>query len=412
VNKEIKQAQEGAGVPHQKVFALVPTATTRWGNQFLQLERNCLLRPAIDPTVEKFKRENRHNKEAIVEPNESDQGSKAGKPVAAVELGIDPAAWEESAELEAFLSYPYDIKETIEHHGTCTGAQALMLLHDLKENFCAEERVLETKQLPTTPRLADRARVTETKKHLDISYGIVLARRLLKSELHERCFINRASNGRLVQCYMSKQMDAKVFLTPQQFELSKTLYMQWLRDASNLIKLPTRESPRKKVKVEQSKVEQGRALFRGATTQAAEAARHQAGDSFDAMQDEIERWERLAADEIDKYRAVNGLLNEFKMAWDLRDRFPLHFIVFKQTAVHLPHEANVEQIFSRAGGLTDPNIDQDYLATLVVVGCNKSAFKPSCDAIKAKYYQLFRGKGGEGLEEDKEEADEAGGGSS
>jgi hypothetical protein len=28
----------------------------------------------------------------------------------------------------------------------------------------------------------------------------------------------------------------------------------------------------------------------------------------------------------------------------------------------------VEQIFSRAGGLTDPNIDQDYLATLVVVG--------------------------------------------
>ena len=198
---------------------------------------------------------------------------------------------------------------------------------------------------------------------------------------------------------MSKQMDAKVFLTPQQFELSKTLYMQWLRDASNLIKLPTRESPRKKVKVEQSKVEQGRALFRGATTQAAEAARHQ-GDSFDAMQDEIERWERIAADEIDKYRAANGLLNEFKMAWDLRDRFPLHFIVLKQTAVHLPHEANVEQIFSRAGYLlTDPNIDQEYLATLVVVGCNKKAFKPSCDAIKAKYYQLFRGKGGEGLEE-------------
>jgi hypothetical protein len=80
----------------------------------------------------------------------------------------------------------------------------------------------------------------------------------------------------------------------------------------------------------------------------------------------------------------------------------------------------VEQIFSRAGGLTDPNIDQDYLATLVVflVGCKNKAFKPSCDAINAKYYQLFRGKGGKGLEEDceedKEEADEAprpGGGS-
>ena len=39
----------------------------------------------------------------------------------------------------------------------------------------------------------------------------------------------------------------------------------------------------------------------------------------------------------------------------------------------------MEQIFSRAGGLTDPNIDQDYLATLVVVlvGCNKKALMPS-----------------------------------
>jgi hypothetical protein len=38
-----------------------------------------------------------------------------------------------------------------------------------------------------------------------------------------------------------------------------------------------------------------------------------------------------------------------------------------------------------------------------VVGCNKKAFKPSCDAIKAKYYQLFRGKGGE--EEANEQAE-------
>jgi hypothetical protein len=46
-----------------------------------------------------------------------------------------------------------------------------------------------------------------------------------------------------------------------------------------------------------------------------------------------------------------------------------------------------------------------------LVGCKNKAFKPSCDAINAKYYQLFRGKGGKGLEEDceedKEEADEA-----
>lgn len=32
------------------------------------------------------------------------------------------------------------------------------------------------------------------------------------------------------------------------------------------------------------------------------------------------------------------------MMWALRDSFPLHFRVFMQTACHLPHEANVEQV--------------------------------------------------------------------
>ena len=102
------------------------------------------------------------------------------------------------------------------------------------------------------------------------------------------------------------------------------------------------------------------------------------------MLEEIERCERLSADEIDKFRDEDGLLNEFALAWQLRDRFPLHLIVFKQTACHLCHEANVEQIFSRAGLLSDPNIDQDYLVTLVMISCNKKAFQPTTTAIKAK----------------------------
>ena len=36
--------------------------------------------------------------------------------------------------------------------------------------------------------------------------------------------------------------------------------------------------------------------------------------------------------------------NEFAMMWALRETFPLHYVVFKQTACHIPHEANVEQI--------------------------------------------------------------------
>ncbi len=54
-----------------------------------KMSTNCKLRRSIDPAVEKFKRENRSNKEAIVEDNESDHwGSKVGRAVSAADLGL------------------------------------------------------------------------------------------------------------------------------------------------------------------------------------------------------------------------------------------------------------------------------------------------------------------------------------
>ena len=78
----------------------------------------------------------------------------------------------------------------------------------------------------------------------------------------------------------------------------------------------------------------------------------------------------------------------------LLESFPLHFTVFKQTACHLAHEANVEKVFSRAGLLADSNLLPAHLSTLVMVGFNKKAFKPQLDAIKDKYYEMFRSKSG------------------
>ena len=72
------------------------------------------------------------------------------------------------------------------------------------------------------------------------------------------------------------------------------------------------------------------------------------------------------------------------MMWALRDKFPLHYVLFKQTACHLPREANVEQIFSRAGLLADPNLNPAHLAVLVRIGFNKKAFEPAVAAIKEK----------------------------
>jgi|EP00966_Prymnesium_polylepis_P056145 hypothetical protein len=51
----------------------------------------------------------------------------------------------------------------------------------------------------------------------------------------------------------------------------------------------------------------------------------------------------------------------------VRDSSALHYTVFKQYASHLPHDANVEQLFSRSGNLSDPNMDLEFLATLTSI---------------------------------------------
>ena len=99
---------------------------------------------------------------------------------------------------------------------------------------------------------------------------------------------------------------------------------------------------------------------------------------FDLVADEIEQWERLSPDSFSECIDDGSLLNEFSMMWELRVLRAsrcTHFIVFKQTACHLSHEANVEQVFFRAGNHSDPrlNMDPEYLAHLFMVGINKKS---------------------------------------
>lgn len=426
-NKAIKEAQLNAGVGDHDIRTLVSTATTRWGNQFQQIERNNLLRLAIDPSVEKFKREHKNEKEAIVEHNESDQGSKVGAPVPASAIGLTPEDWECNQELESFLSYPYEIKQSIELLGYVTGAQALMLLFDLKDKFCRENASLEVQALPASLKLCDRVRAFEYKQAAQCSPMIEAARKVMKKELQERCFDARPSNARMVQLYMSKQMDSKDILTREQFELAKTLYFTWLRHAATiaLANAAPCASSNKAANTANSKAQRlsnGSKLFRGAKC-CVSADDTPSVDldvsSSDRVSDEIERWARLPPEMYSCYvDEENQLINEFQMMFHLRNSFPLHYIVFKQTACHVPHEAFVEQVsavcfmcsycniaqleprslcvclsqvFSTAGRLSTPHTDPDFLVNLVMICRNKKTFKPSADDIKDKYYEMYRG---------------------
>jgi hypothetical protein len=64
-------------------------------------------------------------------------------------------------------------------------------------------------------------------------------------------------------------------------------------------------------------------------------------DGFDLVTDEIELWERLSRD-------------SFSLA-------ALHCL--QADGCHLSHKANVQQVFSRAGKLSVPNLDPSTLFT-------------------------------------------------
>ena len=206
----------------------------------------------------------------------------------------------------------------------------------------------------------------------------------MQRELQERCFDRKISNSRLVQVYMSKQpgMDAQKVLQGQ-YITAETLYMTYLREANDVLKLTTpRQSPRKKQKFSGG--------FRGVSALESEVSE---SAEVDPVSDEIRRWSNLSEGECQRFvSAEDGILNEFEMMWQLRILFPLHFVVFKQTACHLAAEANVEQVFSRVGQLSEVNLDPDTLADMVSIMVNKLEYKPSVKDIMDKYYEMFRGK--------------------
>jgi hypothetical protein len=59
---------------------------------------------------------------------------------------------------------------------------------------------------------------------------------------------------------------------------------------------------------------------------------------------------------------------------------------------HLVAEANVEQVFSRTGQLSEVDLDPDTLSDIVSIMDNKHAYNPSLKDIMDKNYEMFRGK--------------------
>ena len=113
------------------------------------------------------------------------------------------------------------------------------------------------------------------------------------------------------------------------------------------------------------------------------------------MTAEAARWAELDKKTIGEFRDGEGIVNEFALMYHVRNSFPLHYIVFKQTASHIPHEGNSEQLFSRSGALSDDNgkMDPARLGVWTSIGVNYSTYQPAAKLILERYMLKFS-KGG------------------
>lgn len=145
--------------------------------------------------------------------------------------------------------------------------------------------------------------------------------------------------------------------------LARALYTRMLRTAATIAGIGLRTSPPRAKVQNVAATFSSSGLFRHRPANRVEPDAETPAD-FNTVADEISRWETMDRAVIDEFADEDGLVNEFALLQKQRHAFPLHHTVFRQVSSHLAHEANTEQLFSLAGGLSDDNGKKDPTASL------------------------------------------------
>lgn len=411
ISDGLRSEQKSANIPLNRILTTVRTNDTRWGNQKAQVTRNCVMKPILDSVLSKYKRE--HVGETALLETEHDDYDSDGEVVRSQyaplvsqitrrDVGLSSDMWDASLELEAFMDRPFNIKELIEKCPYITGAQCIFVMLSLK----AANRSnldLQILSLPASSKLEDRKRSSCLMKSDSIHPMIVAARSEIVTQLDARFFQDMPSETRLVQLYMSKQADMSILLPPEWVASAKGFYLVWMRKAATALNLGTRISPpRPKKRSRTSYLFDG--LEGGVTNSpAGPEIVAESGAGSDVVQIEVVRWAAFPAAKIEPFRdPASGLVNEFKLMFSVRKEFPLNFFVFRQTCVHIGHEANAEDTFSLSGSLSNENghTGIDFLSRLTRIQKNKERYKPLSKAVLDKYLGKFsKPKEGEDVED-------------
>ena len=189
-----------------------------------------------------------------------------------------------------------------------------------------ETRSLPISLLPQSPALKHRKREPSVVAATDLSPMIQTARKELIRQIEQRFINKRFSDARLIQIYMSKQMDASKVLSEESLQKAKALYLQSLRlliSKGVLGVYGERTSPRKKKKMD---------LFEGMADSDDDEDNNTPAAAGDRVRTEVQIWESLLEERINSFKDKFGLVDEFKLVYAMRNEAPLHAALFKQVA--------------------------------------------------------------------------------
>lgn len=392
VSDGCRKFQADNDIPPHKFITVVRTNATRWTNEKAQLTRNNTMRPILDQVLSAYRREHADDA-AIIEvrdedPDDSDGAVPRGpfrlasKELTRKEIRFTEDQWNANLEAEAFLTRPAEIKTTLEHRPTVTGAQGVQLMIALKKQS-ALSKPLEIMLFPQSPSLKHRPRTASFVPAANLNALISTARKEMSKQIDQRFVDKRFSDARLIQIYMSKQMPAAKVLSEDNLVRGKALYLKWLRLLVPVLSLGERTSPRKA----QKKAD----LFAG-MDDSSDDEPSPAVLETDRGRLEVVLWDHISHDRIASFKDSLGLVDEFKMLYALRSEAPLHYALFKQVSSHLAHEGNAEETFSLSGRLSNSNgkTGSSFLSTLTRINKNRSRCDPSADVIFKAYKKKHR----------------------
>ena len=94
---------------------------------------------------------------------------------------------------------------------------------------------------------------------------------------------------------------------------------------------------------------------------------------------------------VEQCKKSNGLIDNYKLFYLLREEVPLHAVLFRRCAPFIDTEASCERTFSAASLQSDASMSDDTLRKRVIIAKNKRWYEPSIEEIQERYKNKYGG---------------------